>query len=154
IETSSLGFHHMPSPRPAAYSPKEPSVDYFDVEDDDTMVTIILPPAIALPLPLLTTMKPTDTLLIGVEDSSTTPARETDQFIESGADDLVLILRESEETSNDDFECNMLDFSLPTTNVREDDCVTFSNPLFDTSCYEYPLFNKDFEDISSLDPLS
>ncbi|GKF30797.1 hypothetical protein Tco_0100595, partial [Tanacetum coccineum] len=23
METSSLGFHHMPSPRPAAYSPKE-----------------------------------------------------------------------------------------------------------------------------------
>nr|GFD19223.1 hypothetical protein [Tanacetum cinerariifolium] len=64
----------------------KPSVDYFDDEDDDeNMVTIILPPAIALPLPLLTTMKPVDTILMGGEDSSTTPARQTDQFIEFGA---------------------------------------------------------------------
>nr|GEX14424.1 hypothetical protein [Tanacetum cinerariifolium] len=90
----------------------KPSVDYFDDEDDDdTMVTIILPLAIALPLPLLTTMKPANTLLIG--DSSTTPARKTNQFIESGADDLVPIPKESEETSDDDSECNTLDSSLP-----------------------------------------
>nr|GEW68667.1 NAC domain-containing protein [Tanacetum cinerariifolium] len=35
--------------------------------------------------------------------------------------------------------------------------VTFSNPLFDfnddyTLCYDYPLFDEEFEDISSLDP--
>nr|GEX02990.1 hypothetical protein [Tanacetum cinerariifolium] len=132
----------------------KPSVDYFNDEDhDDAMVTIILPPAIALPLPLLTTMKPTDTLLMGYEDSSTTLARETDQFIKSGADDLVPIPKESEETSNDDSKCNLLDISLPTTNVRKDDFVTFSNPLFDTSCYDNPLFDKEFEDISSLDPV-
>ncbi|GJX41862.1 hypothetical protein Tco_0256852 [Tanacetum coccineum] len=29
METSSLGFHHMPSPRPAAYSPKEVMYCYF-----------------------------------------------------------------------------------------------------------------------------
>ncbi|GJZ83610.1 hypothetical protein Tco_0648783 [Tanacetum coccineum] len=29
METSSLGFHHMPSPRPAAYSPKEVMCCYF-----------------------------------------------------------------------------------------------------------------------------
>nr|GFC06738.1 NAC domain-containing protein [Tanacetum cinerariifolium] len=37
--------------------------------------------------------------------------------------------------------------------------VTFSNPLFDfnddyTLCYDNPLFDEEFEDISSLDPLS
>nr|GEY79450.1 hypothetical protein [Tanacetum cinerariifolium] len=121
----------------------KPTVDYFDDEDDDdTMVTIILSPAIAQPLPLLTTMKPADTLLTGDEDSITTPAKETDQFIKSDADDLVPIPRESEETSNDDSECNTLDISLPTTDVREDDFVTFLNPLFDTSCYDKPLFDK------------
>nr|GEW09211.1 hypothetical protein [Tanacetum cinerariifolium] len=131
-----------------------PSVDYFDDEDDDdTMVTIILPPVIALPLPLLTTMKPADTLLMGDKNFSTTHARETDQFIKSGADDFVLIPRESEETSDDDYECNMLDISLSTTDVREDDFVTFSNPLFDTSCYDNPLFDREFEDISILDPI-
>nr|GEW61954.1 hypothetical protein [Tanacetum cinerariifolium] len=132
----------------------KPRVDYFnDEDDDDTMVTIILHPAIALPLPLLTTMKPADTLLMGDEDSSTTPAMKTDQFIESCADDLVLIPRDSEETLDDDSECNMLDISLPITDVREDDFVTFLNPLFDTSCYDNPLFDKEFEDISSLDPI-
>nr|GEY16413.1 hypothetical protein [Tanacetum cinerariifolium] len=90
---------------------------------------------------------------MGDEDSSTTPAKEIDQFSESGADDLVSIPRESEETSDDDYECNMLDVSFPTTDVREDDFVTFLNPLFDTSCYDNPLFDKEFEDISSLDPI-
>ncbi|GKB87351.1 hypothetical protein Tco_0959623 [Tanacetum coccineum] len=32
IETPSSGFHHMPSPRPAAYSPKEVMIS-FDLED-------------------------------------------------------------------------------------------------------------------------
>nr|GEZ32685.1 hypothetical protein [Tanacetum cinerariifolium] len=69
----------------------KPSVDYFDDKDnDDTMVTIILPPAIVLPLPLLTIMKPADTLLMGDKDSSTTPAKETDQFIESEGDVSLL----------------------------------------------------------------
>nr|GFA25141.1 NAC domain-containing protein [Tanacetum cinerariifolium] len=40
-----------------------------------------------------------NTLLMGDEDSSTIPAREADQFIESGVDDLVLIPKESEKTS-------------------------------------------------------
>nr|GFB83266.1 hypothetical protein [Tanacetum cinerariifolium] len=83
-------------------------------------------------------MKPGYTLLMGDEDSSTIPTRETDQFIESGADDLVPIPKESGETSNNDSECNMLDISLPTTNVREDNFVTFSNPLFDTSFIDEP----------------
>nr|GFC29977.1 hypothetical protein [Tanacetum cinerariifolium] len=69
------------------------------------------------------------------------------------ADDLVPIPKESGETSNNDSECNMLDISLPTTDVREDNFVTFSNPLFDTSCYDNSLFDKEFEDISSLDPI-
>nr|GEX35782.1 hypothetical protein [Tanacetum cinerariifolium] len=85
------------------------------------------------------------------EDSSTTPAMETNQFIESGVDDLVPIPKEVEETSDDDSVCNMLDISLPTTDVIEDDFVTFSNPPFNTSCYDNPLFDKEFEDISSLD---
>ncbi|GKA47304.1 hypothetical protein Tco_0740187 [Tanacetum coccineum] len=29
VETSSLGFHHMPSPRPAAYSPKEVMYHFY-----------------------------------------------------------------------------------------------------------------------------
>ncbi|GJU10948.1 hypothetical protein Tco_1133344 [Tanacetum coccineum] len=41
-----------------------------------------------------------NTLLIGDEVISTILARETDEFIKSSVDDLVLILRESEVTSD------------------------------------------------------
>ncbi|GKD71671.1 hypothetical protein Tco_1325761 [Tanacetum coccineum] len=61
----------------------EPLVNSFVFEesDDDMEVT----PAYTPPLPFLTTMEPADTLLIGDEDSSTTPTRETDKFIKSSA---------------------------------------------------------------------
>nr|GEW60331.1 NAC domain-containing protein [Tanacetum cinerariifolium] len=97
----------------------KPSVDYFD--DDYTMVTIILPPAIALHLPLLLTKKPLDTLLMGDEVISTTLERKNDEFIKSSVDDLVPIPRESEVTSVCDLECNMpITTHFPTTDVREE----------------------------------
>ncbi|GJU86639.1 hypothetical protein Tco_1294185 [Tanacetum coccineum] len=161
-------------------------------------------------------MEPTDILLMGDEVISTTLARENDEFIKSSVDDLVPILRESEVTSDSNFEC-VMPTPLPTTDVREEDFdinsplgeqvvdflmenvdvaglprhlvkqlfshllknpsltkgmsdeplgddskprsydVTFSNPLFDfnddfTLCNDNPLFDEEFEDISSLDP--
>ncbi|GJU83422.1 hypothetical protein Tco_1285787 [Tanacetum coccineum] len=58
-------------------------------------------------LPFLTTMEPADTLLMGDEDSSTTPASETDEFIKSSTNDLVPIPREFEVTSGNNLECGM-----------------------------------------------
>nr|GFA26618.1 hypothetical protein [Tanacetum cinerariifolium] len=167
-------------------------------------------------LPFLTTMEPADTLLIGDEVISTTLARENDKLIKYSVDDLVLIPKESEVTSNSNLECDMhVNAHLPTTDVKEekfyinstlgeyvvdflvknkdiadlpkhlvkqlfsylvkhlsstkrmsdeplgDDSkpgsydVTFSNSLFDfnydyTLCYDNPLFDEEFEDISSL----
>nr|GEU79929.1 hypothetical protein [Tanacetum cinerariifolium] len=67
------------------------------------------------------TMEPLDTLLMGDEDPSTNPARETDEFIKSSANDLVPIPRESEVTSGNNLECDTPDtIPLPTTNVREE----------------------------------
>ncbi|GKD86992.1 hypothetical protein Tco_1358146 [Tanacetum coccineum] len=61
-----------------------------------------------------------NTLLIGDEVISTILARETDEFIKSSVDDLVLILRESEVTSDSDLECDVpATTPLPTTDVRE-----------------------------------
>ncbi|GJS73776.1 hypothetical protein Tco_0706617 [Tanacetum coccineum] len=53
-------------------------------------------------------MEPLDTLLMGDEVISTTPARENDEFIKSSVDDFVPILRESKVTSvSNDLECGM-----------------------------------------------
>ncbi|GJX81064.1 hypothetical protein Tco_0329213 [Tanacetum coccineum] len=53
-------------------------------------------------------MEPLDTLLLGDEVISTTPARENDEFIKSSIDDLVPIPRESEVTLvSTDLECSM-----------------------------------------------
>ncbi|GJV46415.1 hypothetical protein Tco_1430951, partial [Tanacetum coccineum] len=43
-------------------------------------------------------MEPLETLLMGDEVISTTPAKENDEFIKSSIDDLVPILRVSEVT--------------------------------------------------------
>ncbi|GJT74912.1 hypothetical protein Tco_1041637, partial [Tanacetum coccineum] len=50
------------------------------------------------------TKEPLDTLLMGDEDSSTNPARETDEFIKFSVDDLVPIPRDSEVTSDSKLE--------------------------------------------------
>nr|GEU82456.1 NAC domain-containing protein [Tanacetum cinerariifolium] len=97
------------------------------------------------------TKKPLNTFLIGAELISTTPERENDEFIKSSVDDLVPIPRESEVTLVCDLECN-------SDSVPRSYDVTFSNPLFDfnddyTLCYDNPLFDEEFKDISSLDPL-
>ncbi|GJU86227.1 hypothetical protein Tco_1293773 [Tanacetum coccineum] len=101
------------------------------------------------------TKEPSDTLLMGDEVISTTPERENNEFIKSSVDDLVPILRESEVTSVcDDLECDMpVNTPLPTTDIYD---VIFLNHLFDfnndyTLCYDNPLFDEEFEDISSLD---
>ncbi|GKE59855.1 hypothetical protein Tco_1510222 [Tanacetum coccineum] len=202
---------------------------YLDTEesDDDIEVTLnkekflsdhyiaqVTHPAYTPSIPFLTTMEPADTLLIGDEVISTTPARENDEFIKSSVDDLVPIPRECEVTSDNNLECSMpldsppshrldvlgerkVDIDLPfgehldtlSTRDREIDfnprdietndlipvprvfdkplCnsdsvpksydVTFSNPLSDfnddyTLCYDNPLFDEEFKDISSLDP--
>nr|GEV33667.1 hypothetical protein [Tanacetum cinerariifolium] len=164
-------------------------------------------------------MEPPDTLLIGDEDSSTNPARETNKFIKSSVDDLVPIPKESKVTSDSNLECDMpINTPFPTTDVKEeifdinspsgehivdflmknediadlprhlvkqlfsyfvkhlsstkrisdeplgDDLklrsydVTFLNSLFDfsddfTLCNDNLIFDEEFKDISSLDPL-
>ncbi|GKC91431.1 reverse transcriptase domain-containing protein [Tanacetum coccineum] len=72
--------------------------------------------------PVLPTMEPKDSLIMGDEDLCTIPENESEKFIKSSVEDLVPIPRESEDTS--DNECYLPFF------------VTFSNPLFD--------FNDDF----------
>nr|GEV74667.1 hypothetical protein [Tanacetum cinerariifolium] len=99
-------------------------------DDDDGESTIPLnetisqlPSSIAITLVLLT-MVPEDFLIMRDEDLRTIPKKESDEFIKSSVEDLVPILRESEDTSDTDSECD-----LPFCN----DFVIFSNPLFNVN---------------------
>nr|GEZ03088.1 retrovirus-related Pol polyprotein from transposon TNT 1-94 [Tanacetum cinerariifolium] len=204
---------------------KEPegSDDYIEMTYDkeqslcDHYTTHVTPLTYTGSIPFLATMRPADTLSMGDEVISIIPARETDEFINSSVDDLVLILRESEVTSNSILECDMpattplsptddgeVDFDinsplgeqlvnflmenvdvvgLPRHLVKRsfnhllkitnrtkklseplgNDSkpifydVTSLNSFFELTddyplCYDNPLFDDEFEDISSLDP--
>nr|GEU49740.1 hypothetical protein [Tanacetum cinerariifolium] len=82
-----------------------------------------LPPSIAI-TPISPTMEHEDSLIMEDEDLRTIPKKESDEFIKSSVEDLVPILRESEDTSDNNSECD-----LPFC----DDSVIFSNPLFDVN---------------------
>ncbi|GKA43317.1 hypothetical protein Tco_0736041 [Tanacetum coccineum] len=114
IETYSLCFHHMPSPRPTAYSPKEVqrieneakmvrgsdggSRAMIGVRDYDSLSTAVRVTKDHNEINSLT-KEPLDTFLMGNEVISTIPKRENDDFIKSSVDDLVPIPRESKMTS-------------------------------------------------------
>ncbi|GJS74159.1 hypothetical protein Tco_0707000 [Tanacetum coccineum] len=85
-----------------------------------------LPPSIAITIPLLVlpTVEPEDSLIMGDENLSTIPEKESDEVIKSSVEDLVPILSESEDTSENDSE-----YDLPFCG----NSVTFSNPLFDSN---------------------
>ncbi|GJW37486.1 hypothetical protein Tco_0060406 [Tanacetum coccineum] len=153
---------------------------YDDDDDDDYQESSIplreiiskLPPSIAI-IPVLPTLEPEDSLIMGDEHLSTIPEKESDEFIKSSVEDLVPIPSESEDTSGSDSDCDLPlcdDFS-PIINVYEEKFVTFSNPLFDSNAdftysddeslsdedvpeenvkiYSNPLFKFDDEYISS-----
>ncbi|GJY08250.1 hypothetical protein Tco_0375304 [Tanacetum coccineum] len=90
-----------------------------------------IPPSIAITL-VLPTLEPEDSLIMGNEELSTIPKKESDKFIKSSVEDLVPIPSKSEDTSESDSDCDLPscdDFS--SINVYKEKSVTFSNPLFD-----------------------
>ncbi|GKC13621.1 reverse transcriptase domain-containing protein [Tanacetum coccineum] len=129
--------------------------------------------------PVLPTMEPKDSLIMGDEDLCTIPEKESDEFIKSSVEDLVLIPKESEDTSDSDKECdlpfcdNFVTFSKPLfdfnndfsysddesfleEDVQEENFKIYSNPLFEfddeyISSDVNPLFNEELEDIESKD---
>ncbi|GJT52971.1 hypothetical protein Tco_0988025 [Tanacetum coccineum] len=79
-------------------------------------------------------MEPEDSLIMGDEDLRTIPEKESDKVIKSSVEDLVPIPSESEETSDNDSECDLpfCDDSCPL-DVLGGNSVTFSNPLFNSN---------------------
>nr|GEX63929.1 hypothetical protein [Tanacetum cinerariifolium] len=92
---------------------------------------------------------PEDSLIMGDDDLSTIPEKETYEVIKYSIEDLVLILCESDDTFENDSECDLPscdDFS--PVNIPEGRFVTFSNPIFDsnndfTSSDDESLFDED-----------
>ncbi|GJY78811.1 hypothetical protein Tco_0484612 [Tanacetum coccineum] len=111
--------------------------DYDDDDEENTIplndITSQIPLSIAI-TPVLPTLEPEDSLIMGDEDLSTIPEKESDEVINSSVEDLVPIPSKSEDTSGSDSECDLPscnDFS--PINVSEEKFVTFSNPLFDSN---------------------
>ncbi|GJU75343.1 hypothetical protein Tco_1272413 [Tanacetum coccineum] len=139
------------------------SLCYDDNDDDDdeestiplNKITSQIPPSIAI-TPVLPTMEPEDSLIMGDENLSTIPEKEPNEFIKSSVEDLVPIPSESEDTSDSDSECD-----LPFCDNFEEYFKIYLNPLFDFND-EYissdinPLFNEVLEEnkdsyVSNLD---
>ncbi|GJW11027.1 hypothetical protein Tco_1576854 [Tanacetum coccineum] len=125
--------------------------DDYDCEESTIHLNEIfsqIPPSIAI-TPVLPTLEPEDSLIMGNEELSTIPEKESDEFIKSNVEDLVPIPSESDDTSESDSDCDLPscdDFS--PINIYEEKSVTFSNPLFDsnddcTSSDDESLFDED-----------
>ncbi|GJX40669.1 hypothetical protein Tco_0255659 [Tanacetum coccineum] len=69
---------------------------------------------------------------MGNEELSTIPEKESNEFIMSSVEDLIPILRESEDTSGSDSK-SVLPSSNDFSSIFEEKSVTFSNPLFDSN---------------------
>nr|GEV62802.1 hypothetical protein [Tanacetum cinerariifolium] len=96
-------------------------------------------------------MDPGKSLIMRDEDINTIPKKETDEVIKSSIEDLVPILSKSEDTSENNSECDLPscdDFS--PIDVPEGKFVTFSNPLFDSNDY---FTSSDDESLSDEDVL-
>ncbi|GKC04227.1 hypothetical protein Tco_0995837 [Tanacetum coccineum] len=115
-----------------------------------------IPSSIAI-TPVLLTMEPEDSLIMGNEELSTIP--EKDEFIKSRVEDLVLIPTVTFSNllfdSNDDFTSSD-DESISDEDVPEDNFKINSNPLFEfddeyISSDVNPLFDEVLEDIECKD---
>ncbi|GKE74539.1 hypothetical protein Tco_1536580, partial [Tanacetum coccineum] len=111
-------------------------------------------------------MEPTDALLMGDEVISTTSVREGEQVVDFLMEnvDVVDLPRHMVKQlfglllKNPSLTKGMSDEPLGDDTKPRSFDVTFLNPFFDfnddyTLCYDNPLFDEEFEDISSLDPL-
>nr|GEV93299.1 hypothetical protein [Tanacetum cinerariifolium] len=150
------------------------SICYDDDDEDDYKESTIplrdiicqLPPSIVITTSpsVLPVEDPEDSLIMGNEELSTIPKKETDKVIKSSVEDFVPIPSESEDTSGVIVSVIYLrvmvslpltdDESLSDENVSEDNVKICSNPLFELDD-EYissdlnPLFDEVLEEINS-----
>ncbi|GKB32475.1 hypothetical protein Tco_0871876 [Tanacetum coccineum] len=110
--------------------------DNYDYEESTIPLNEIdsqIPSSIEI-TPILPTLEPEDSLIIGNEELNTIPEKESDEVIKSSVENLVPIPSESKDTSESDSDCDLSscdDFS--PINGSEEKSMTFSNPLFDSN---------------------
>ncbi|GKE21764.1 hypothetical protein Tco_1433276 [Tanacetum coccineum] len=121
-----------------------------------------IPPSIAI-TPVLPTLEPDDSLIMGDENLSTIPEKESDEVIKSSVEDLVPIPRESGDTFGSDSECDLPSCnvfppinSLSDEDVPEDTVKIYSKHLFEfddkyISSDVNPLFDEVLENIKNID---
>ncbi|GKE60148.1 hypothetical protein Tco_1510515, partial [Tanacetum coccineum] len=134
--------------------------DDYDYEKNTIPLNEIdsqIPPSIVF-TPVLPTMEPEDSLIMGNEELSTIPEKESDEIIKSSIEDLVPIPSESEDTSERDGDCDLPsdDESLSDEDVLKHNVKIYSNSLFefDDECISSdvnPLFDEVLENIESKD---
>ncbi|GJZ39704.1 hypothetical protein Tco_0586267 [Tanacetum coccineum] len=111
---------------------------FYDDDDGESSIPLRdiiskLPPSIAI-TPVLPTLEPEDSLIMGNEELNTIPEKESDEFIKSSVEDLVPIPSEFEDTSESDSVCDLPSCdNISPINVSEEKSVTISNPLFDSN---------------------
>ncbi|GJT76822.1 hypothetical protein Tco_1043547 [Tanacetum coccineum] len=94
---------------------------------------------------------------MGNEELSTIHEKESDEFIKSSVEDLVPILSEFGDTSDNDNVCDLPSYDdFSPINVPQGKSVTFSNPLFDsnddfTSSDDESLSDEDIQDDNVLE---
>ncbi|GJX20993.1 hypothetical protein Tco_0223670 [Tanacetum coccineum] len=120
--------------------------DYEESTIPSSEIFSQIPPSIAI-TPVLPTMEPEDSLIIGNEHLSTIPENESDEFIKSSVEVLVPIPSESEDTLGSDSDLPSCDDFSPI-NIYEEKFMTFSNHLFNsnydfTSSDDESLFDED-----------
>nr|GEX34867.1 26S proteasome regulatory complex, non-ATPase subcomplex, Rpn2/Psmd1 subunit [Tanacetum cinerariifolium] len=135
-------------PKVSIISNPEPSYNqnipiYYDDDDDEESSSFLrdiiiseLPSCIAITL-VLSTEEPKDSLIIGDEHLDTIPEKESDKFIKSSVENLVLNPSDSEDLSHIRSDCD-----VPVC----DDFTTFSNLLFDADDHFSSSDDESFSD--------
>ncbi|GJU00946.1 hypothetical protein Tco_1111284 [Tanacetum coccineum] len=134
------------------------SIFYDDDDDEESTIPLNeiisqITPSIVI-TPVLPTIKPEDSLIMGDEHFSTILEKESDEVIKSSVEDLVPIPSESKDTSDNDNFTSSDDESLSDEDVPEDMVKIYSNPLFKfddeyISSDVNPLFYEVLENIES-----
>nr|GEZ10049.1 hypothetical protein [Tanacetum cinerariifolium] len=92
--------------------------------------------------PILPTEDPKDSLIMRNEELNTIPEKDSDEFIKSSVEDLVLIPSEFEDTFGSESVCILPSYDdFSPIDIPEEKAMNFYNPLFNS--------NEDF--ISSYD---
>nr|GEV76055.1 hypothetical protein [Tanacetum cinerariifolium] len=128
-----------------------PNIPIYN-DDDDKDCTIAI-------TPILSTVKPKDSLRMGDEHLDTIPKKESDEFIKSSVENLLPNLSESEDLSDSEYDVPAFDdfttFSNLLFDVDDDfsssDDESFSDEDISKKIYSNPLFDEEIISIK-IDP--